>query len=87
MLDKVVAEIPAAGKAWTSYDNPNELKTVCSDVSAFGPSAECFGHALNSDVFVRLLGELSGFEALLTDLSMHACGYVKCAQGGFHDLH
>jgi len=87
LLDQVVAEIPAAGTTWTSYDNRNELKTVCSDVSAFGPTAECFGHALNSDVFVRFLEELSGFEALLTDPSMHACGYMKCEHGGFLDLH
>ena len=87
LLDQVTAEIPASGKGWTSYNNRNELKTVCSDVSAFGPTAECLGHALNSDVFVRFLEKLSGFDALLTDPSLHASGYMKCEPGGFLDLH
>jgi hypothetical protein len=87
LLDQVIAEIPASGRGWTSYNSRNELKTVCSDVSAFGPTAECLGHALNSDVFVRFLEKLSGFDALLTDPSLHACGYMKCEPGGFLDLH
>jgi Rps23 Pro-64 3,4-dihydroxylase Tpa1-like proline 4-hydroxylase len=87
LLDQVVAEIPAQGDGWRSYDTRNELKTVCSDVSAFGPTAECLGHALNSDVFVRFLEQLSGFEALLTDPSLHASGYMRCERGGFLDLH
>ena len=87
LLDQVTAEIPASGKGWTSYNNRNELKTVCSDVSAFGPTAECLGHALNSDVFVRFLEKLSGFDALLMDPSLHASEYMKCEPGGFLDLH
>jgi hypothetical protein len=87
LLDHVVAEIPAGGKGWTSYNNRNELKTVCSDVGAFGPAAECFGYALNSDAFVRFLERLTGFDALLTDPSLHASGYMKCERGGFLDLH
>lgn len=87
LLDQVVAEIPAEGKGWKSYDNRNELKTVCSDVSAFGPAAECLGYALNSDVFVSFLERLTGFDALLTDPSLHASGYMKCERGGFLDLH
>jgi 2OG-Fe(II) oxygenase superfamily len=87
LLDQVVAEIPASGKGWKSYNNRNELKTVCSDVSAFGPTAECLGHALNSGAFVRFLEKLSGFDALLTDPSLHAGGYMKCEPGGFLDLH
>jgi hypothetical protein len=87
LLDQVVAEIPAQGDGWKSYNTRNELKTVCSDVSAFGPTAECLGYALNSDIFVRFLERLSGFEALLTDPSLHASGYMKCERGGFLDLH
>ncbi len=87
LLDQVIAEIPTSGRGWTSYSNRNELKTVCSDVSAFGPTAECLGHALNSDVFVRFLEKLTGFDALLTDPSLHAGGYMKCERGGFLDLH
>jgi len=87
LLDQVVAEIPAAGDRWASYDNRNERKTVCSDFSAFGPAAECLGYALNSAAFLQFLEKLSGFDALLTDPSMHASGYMKCEQGGFLDLH
>lgn len=87
LLDLVVAEIPAVGSEWKSYNTRNELKTVCSDVGAFGPAAECLGHALNSDPFLRFLEKLTRFEALLTDPSMHAGGYMRCEPGGFLDLH
>jgi Rps23 Pro-64 3,4-dihydroxylase Tpa1-like proline 4-hydroxylase len=87
LLDQAVAELPAASSRWTTYDNVNESKQVCSDAALFGPTAEIIVHALNSAPFVRFLERLTGISGLIPDPHLHAAGYMKVSPGGFLGLH
>jgi Rps23 Pro-64 3,4-dihydroxylase Tpa1-like proline 4-hydroxylase len=87
LLDQAIAELPGATANWTTYDNKNEAKQVCSDATVFGPAAEIITHALNSAPFVNFLERLTGIEALIPDPHLRAAGYMKVRPGGFLGLH
>lgn len=86
LLDRAVAELPIVAR-WARYNNVNERKVVCSDVSAFGPAGETLVHALNSAPFIRFLERLTGLQGLIPDPHLHAAGYMKVPPGGFLGLH
>jgi hypothetical protein len=87
LLNTVIADLPEGERNWTRYDNPNERKSVFSDVNAFGPAAETFAHALNSLAMINFLERLTGVEDLIADPYLHAAGYMKVEPGGFLNLH
>jgi PAS domain S-box-containing protein len=87
VLDRAIAELPGPVADWTKYESVNEVKQVCSDVTAFGPAAEMLVHTLNSAPFVRFLEKLTGIEALIPDPHLHAAGYMKVPPGGHLGLH
>jgi Rps23 Pro-64 3,4-dihydroxylase Tpa1-like proline 4-hydroxylase len=87
LLDRAVAELPDATAKWTDYNTVNEVKQVCSDMTAFGPAAETIVHALNSAPFVRFLEELVGIQGLIPDPHLRAAGYMKVPPGGHLGLH
>lgn len=87
LLDRAVAELPESTAKWTSYNNANEVKQVCSDASAFGPAAETLVHALNSAYFVNFLEQLTGIQGLIPDPHLRAAGYMKVSPGGHLGLH
>ncbi|HVY80113.1 MAG TPA: 2OG-Fe(II) oxygenase [Steroidobacteraceae bacterium] len=87
LLDQAIAELPGATANWTTYDNKNEAKQVCSDATVFGPAAEIITHALNSAPFLDFLERLTGIPALIPDPHLRAAGYMKVRPGGFLGLH
>ena len=87
LLNAVIADLPEGERNWTRYDNPNERKSVFSDVNAFGPAAETFAHALNSLAMINFLERLTGVDDLIADPYLHAAGYMKVDPGGFLNLH
>jgi hypothetical protein len=87
LLDSVIADLPQGEQGWTKYDNPNERKSVFSDVNAFAPAAETMAHALNSLPVIQFLEKMTGIDNLIPDPYLHAAGYMKVSQGGFLGLH
>jgi 2OG-Fe(II) oxygenase superfamily len=87
LLDRAIAELPAATAKWTTYNTVNESKQVCSDAGSFGATAEIIVHALNSAPFLRFLERLTGIAGLIPDPHLHAAGYMKVSPGGFLGLH
>ncbi|MFZ4584602.1 MAG: 2OG-Fe(II) oxygenase [Acidimicrobiia bacterium] len=88
LLDAVAAEFPTREQVeWTTYDNANELKYVCSDPEQFGPATWQLASMLNSAVFLRFLEALTGIDHLVPDPYFHAAGLFDVPEGGFLDLH
>ncbi|HVS76702.1 MAG TPA: 2OG-Fe(II) oxygenase, partial [Steroidobacteraceae bacterium] len=77
----------ASSARWKEYDNADERKQVCSDPTAFGPTAEILLYAMNSAPFLRFLESLTGIRGLIPDPHLHAAGYMKVEPGGFLGLH
>ena len=88
LCDAVLDEWPAFESIeWTTYDNPQELKHVCSDLGRLGPVTGGLLNAFNGSSFVRFVQVLSGVTPLLVDPHFQAAGIFDVQPGGFLDLH
>ena len=88
VLDRVLDEWPDFETTkWTTYDNPREVKHVCSDLTRLGPTTQGLLQAFNSSQFVRFVQVLTGIVPLLVDPHFQAAGVFDIQAGGFLDLH
>ena len=92
LCDAVLDEWPAFESIeWTTYDNPQELKHVCSDLGRLGPVTGGLLNAFNGSSFVRFVQVLSGVTPLLVDPHFQAVVYLRRATRGVprpaHGLH
>ena len=64
LCDAVLDEWPSFESIeWTTYDNPQELKHVCSDLGRLGPVTGGLLNAFNGSSFVRFVQVLSASSA------------------------
>lgn len=88
LFDAAVAEFPGIDDpSWKSYLHVNETKFANPDSSTWGPTLQAIAEAYCSDDFVKLLGELTGFEHLVPDPSMDGGGLHQTLRGGHLNVH
>lgn len=83
-----VAEFPPVDDpSWNGYLHVNETKFANHQIQTWGPTLRAIAGALVSDDFVKVLGDLTGFEHLIADPSMDGGGLHQTLRGGFLNVH
>lgn len=83
-----VAEFPPLDDpSWTGYLHVNETKFANQRHGQWGETLRAIAETLCSDDFVKMLGELTGFEHLEADLSMDGGGLHQTLRGGHLNVH
>tara|TARA_Y100000593_G_scaffold92300_1_gene183447 strand:- start:1791 stop:2564 length:774 start_codon:yes stop_codon:yes gene_type:complete len=86
-LKKVVKSFPPRGKKWHTYDNTFEKKLLNSDIDSMNQILASLFDALNSDLFLNFLEELSGCKNLIADPTLMGGGMHQICRGGKLDIH
>jgi hypothetical protein len=87
MLDRVLAEFPAAETMGTQFDAAEEVKSAESRWECFGPATRDFLANLNSEPFVDALEHLTGIAGLITDHQFRGGGQHQIRAGGYLGVH
>jgi hypothetical protein len=88
VFEAAVAEFPPIDDpSWTGYLHINETKFANPQHDTWGPTLQSIAEALCADDFVKLLGELTGFEHLKSDTTMDGGGLHQTLSGGHLNVH
>jgi hypothetical protein len=88
VLDRIVAEFPRKGQRdWNAYDTPHELKEASRGLFGLAPFTQLFFMEVCSARFLRLLGEITGHDDLISDPLHHGGGLHESHRGGWLNLH
>jgi hypothetical protein len=88
LYEAALGEFPAANDpSWSGYLHFNERKFANARVETWGAALREIAEALWSDAFVTVLGELTGFDALIADRAMDGGGLHQTLRGGFLNVH
>lgn len=74
-------------EVWWKYDNILEKKHASDDIRKFPPEIASCIHALQSQQFMNLLGEMTGIKNLESDPYLHGGGLHLIKSGGKLDMH
>jgi hypothetical protein len=78
---------PIDDPSWMGYLHVNETKFANPRHDTWGPTLQSIAEALCGDDFVKLLGELTGFEHLKSDITMDGGGLHQTLSGGHLNVH
>lgn len=88
VLRGVLAEFPGPAEgAWKEYDDAQQVKRQSTDEARWGPRSREFFRALNSQVFLRFLEDLTGIPALIPDPDYWGGGFHQIHRGGHLKIH
>lgn len=72
---------------WNNYLHVNERKFSHTEPDTWGPTLQGILEDLNSERFVRFIGNLIGVQGLVADPSLEGGGLHQSTTGGFLNIH